>query len=132
MKQMNWLELIEKVKEFDDGISFIVISAYRDFEYAQRACEIGAFSYLLKILYNNGANGKLTKYYDYNLYKGEYTLDKKEEILKLEGKLEDLREKLNKHVSINIIHNQAEYKELLSVSEKLDDVIVDYIKISCK
>lgn len=59
-------------------------------------------------------------------------MDKKEEILKLEGKLEDLREKLNKHVSINIIHNQAEYKELLSVSEKLDDVIVNYIKISCK
>lgn len=50
MKQMSGLMLIEKVKEFDDSISFIVISAYRDFEYAQKACEIGAFSYLLKPL----------------------------------------------------------------------------------
>lgn len=48
MKQITGLMLIEKVKEFDDSILFIVISAYRDFEYAQKACEIGAFSYLLK------------------------------------------------------------------------------------
>ena len=50
MKQMSGLTLMEKVKAFDDSISFIVISAYRDFEYAQKACEIGAFSYLLKPL----------------------------------------------------------------------------------
>lgn len=50
MRQMSGLTLIERVKEFDESVSFIVISAYRDFEYAQKACEIGAFSYLLKPL----------------------------------------------------------------------------------
>ena len=48
MKHMDGLTLIEKVKEFDDSILFIMISAYTEFEYAQKACEIGAFSYLLK------------------------------------------------------------------------------------
>lgn len=48
MKQMTGLELMEQVKLFAPDILFVVISAYRDFEYAQKACEIGAFSYLVK------------------------------------------------------------------------------------
>lgn len=48
MKKMTGLDLIEHVRKFDQEVMFIVISAYRDFEYARKACEIGAFSYLLK------------------------------------------------------------------------------------
>jgi two-component system, response regulator YesN len=65
MKQMSGLTLMEKVKEFDNSISFIVISAYRDFEYAQKACEIGAFSYLLKPLDDDKLKDTMKAVYDY-------------------------------------------------------------------
>lgn len=48
MKQITGLMLMEQVKESNPEVLFVVVSAYRDFEYAQKACEIGAFSYLLK------------------------------------------------------------------------------------
>lgn len=48
MKKMDGLRLIEKVKAMDMKTNFVVISAYRDFEYAQKACQNGALSYLVK------------------------------------------------------------------------------------
>jgi len=65
MKQMTGLELIEKVKTLDASILFIVISAYRDFEYAQKACEIGAFSYMLKPLEEDKLKDTMKAVHDY-------------------------------------------------------------------
>lgn len=48
MKNMDGLELIKEVKAYEKNIEFIVISAFRDFEYAQQACQLSIFSYLLK------------------------------------------------------------------------------------
>lgn len=48
MKQITGLEVMEEIQKENKDCLFIVISAYRDFEYAQRACELGAFAYLLK------------------------------------------------------------------------------------
>lgn len=48
MKKMDGLTLIEKSKAAGWTTSFVVISAYRDFEYAQKACQNGALSYLVK------------------------------------------------------------------------------------
>lgn len=48
MKKMDGLELIERVKALDMKTNFVVISAYRDFEYAKKACQNGALSYLVK------------------------------------------------------------------------------------
>lgn len=50
MRQMSGLELIEQIRGMEKEILCIIISAYRDFHYAQRACELGAFTYLLKPL----------------------------------------------------------------------------------
>ncbi|MCI8893356.1 MAG: response regulator [Lachnospiraceae bacterium] len=50
MKGMSGLELICRLKEKNDDLLYVVISAYRDFSYAQKACELGAFTYLLKPL----------------------------------------------------------------------------------
>ena len=48
MKQMTGLELMEMVKPYDESIYWIIISAYRDFDYAKDACSLGALRYLLK------------------------------------------------------------------------------------
>lgn len=48
MKKISGLELIERTRLSHPDIKFVVISAYRDFEYARRACQEGALSYLVK------------------------------------------------------------------------------------
>ena len=48
MKQITGLMVMEEIQKEDMECLFIVISAYRDFEYAQQACDLGAFAYLLK------------------------------------------------------------------------------------
>lgn len=50
MKKITGLMVIEEIKKTDMEVTplFIVLSAYRDFSYAQHACELGAFAYLLK------------------------------------------------------------------------------------
>ncbi len=42
------LEAIEKIREIDKECKIIIISGYGEFEYAQKALELGVFSYLLK------------------------------------------------------------------------------------
>lgn len=48
MKQVSGLMLMEEVQRRGLNCLFIVLSAYRDFEYAKQACDLGAFAYLLK------------------------------------------------------------------------------------
>lgn len=49
MKQMTGLQVMEEInKDMENECLFIILSAYKDFEYAQQACELGAFAYLLK------------------------------------------------------------------------------------
>ncbi|MSS63414.1 response regulator [Lachnospiraceae bacterium WCA-693-APC-MOT-I] len=48
MKKVSGLELIERTKCSHPEIKFVVVSAYRDFEYARQACQNGALSYLVK------------------------------------------------------------------------------------
>lgn len=48
MKQITGLNVMEEIQKEEMDCLFIVLSAYRDFEYAKAACELGAFAYLLK------------------------------------------------------------------------------------
>lgn len=50
MKKITGLMVIEEIKKLGLDCVFIVLSAYRDFEYAQHACDLGAFAYMLKPL----------------------------------------------------------------------------------
>lgn len=48
MKQISGLVVMEEIKKEKIECQFVVLSAYRDFEYAKQACDLGAFAYLLK------------------------------------------------------------------------------------
>lgn len=48
MKKVSGLDVMKEIKGQGLSCLFVVLSAYRDFEYAQSACNLGAFDYLLK------------------------------------------------------------------------------------
>lgn len=48
MKQVSGLMVMEEIQKTELDPVFIVLSAYRDFNYAQQACDLGAYAYLLK------------------------------------------------------------------------------------
>ncbi|MFC0524881.1 response regulator [Pontibacillus salicampi] len=48
MPKMNGLHFIEKVRETNQHVKFIIISGYDEFEYAQRALRNGVVDFLLK------------------------------------------------------------------------------------
>lgn len=48
MPEMDGLSFTEKIKERNEEIKVILLTGYAEFEYAQKAIELGAFEYLLK------------------------------------------------------------------------------------
>lgn len=48
MKKMDGITLMERAKNISPNIHFVVLSAYKDFEYAQKACALGALEYIVK------------------------------------------------------------------------------------
>lgn len=48
MPGLNGLEMISKIKEFNFNCKIIILTGFRDFEYAQEAVKLGAFRFLLK------------------------------------------------------------------------------------
>ena len=48
MKKVSGLQVMEEIEKEKINCLFVVLSAYRDFEYAKQACDLGAFAYLLK------------------------------------------------------------------------------------
>ena len=47
MPEMDGLSFTEKIKERNEEIKVILLTGYAEFEYAQKAIELGAFEYLL-------------------------------------------------------------------------------------
>lgn len=61
MPGLTGLELIEKAKQAYPDVSFIVMSGYTDFQYAQTALRFGVWDYLLKPLKKTEVNQALRK-----------------------------------------------------------------------
>ena len=50
MPIMDGLEFIKRVRQHNDGVKIIILSAYGEFDYAQKAIDLGVSAYLLKPL----------------------------------------------------------------------------------
>lgn len=74
MNQMTGLELMEQSLAIFSDITFIVMSAYRDFDYAKEACHLGAYTYLLKPLKEETLQETMLSAYDYCTQQQEYSL----------------------------------------------------------
>jgi YesN/AraC family two-component response regulator len=61
MPLLNGLELIEKIREVDENIDIIIISAYTYTEYLLRAIELNLVSYLAKPIQRNKLEDTLLK-----------------------------------------------------------------------
>lgn len=61
MPQMDGMELIEKSMNANPALKVIVISGYREFEYAQKAIQFGVGSYLVKPVNEAALNDNLKK-----------------------------------------------------------------------
>lgn len=48
MKKMDGIMLMEQAKRSAPNTHFVVLSAYRDFDYAKKACALGALEYIVK------------------------------------------------------------------------------------
>ena len=61
MPKMNGLDLIGRSRELGKKIKFIVISGYKEFEYAHRALQYGVDDYLLKPINKDELNKVMDK-----------------------------------------------------------------------
>lgn len=64
MPRMNGLDLVRMTKESNPGVRFVIISGYKEFEYAHKALQYGVNDYLLKPINEHELNqvmDKLTK-----------------------------------------------------------------------
>ena len=48
MRRMSGLELVEKIREYDDALPIIIVSGYSEFSYAQTALRFGVTDYFVK------------------------------------------------------------------------------------
>ena len=71
MPEIDGIELIEIVKKEVPSASFVIVSAYRDFEIARQACKNEVSDYLIKPLDKNEVKTTLTALYDKLLKKNE-------------------------------------------------------------
>ena len=78
MPKINGLDLICMTRELKKSIKFVVISGYKEFEYAHRALQYGVDDYLLKPITENELNKVLKKIC------GQFELIEKETKEKLE------------------------------------------------
>lgn len=61
MPGLNGVELMRKARENGIKVDFILVSGYRDFEYARSAVQLGALDYLLKPINREELNRVLEK-----------------------------------------------------------------------
>ncbi len=141
MPQISGLELIQRAQKIKEDLFFIVISGYKEFDYAHKALEFGVENYLLKPVDEDELNQVLEKI--------NVKMDQKDV---LENKVKQIVAKGNKIIRRDFLRNiidqsverieepidfkgncyraidiKCDYTNYANRSEKQDRLLVDYI-----
>lgn len=104
MPKINGLDLICMTRELKKSIKFVVISGYKEFEYAHRALQYGVDDYLLKPINENELNKVLKKIC------GQFELIEKEikEKLELQETVAESKQIIRRDFLNNIIEQDGQ------------------------
>ncbi|WP_342757524.1 response regulator [Kineothrix sedimenti] len=118
MPKVNGLDLIRMIKEKDEPVKFIVISGYKEFEYAHKALQYGVSDYLLKPIKEEELN-KVLKRIQEELIKSHLKQDK-------EGKIERAITTSVQIIKSNLLNNIIEQTDALSVDEMQEEYNLEF------
>lgn len=118
MPKVNGLDLIRMIKEKDEPVKFIVISGYKEFEYAHKALQYGVSDYLLKPIKEEELN-KVLKRIQEELIKSHLKQDK-------EGKIERAITTSVQIIKSNLLNNIIEKTDDLSVDEMQEEYNLEF------
>ena len=117
MPGLDGLEIVRKTREMNSKTSFIIVSGYKHFEYAQNALRYGVEEYLVKPINKEELNGILIRLRDRHLENnGRLESDKL-----IKSQLERSREKLRKQ----FINSMVFEPEKL-IHRDLDEINAEY------
>ena len=109
MPQMDGIQLIEKLRKDNRDISFIIISGYDEFTYAQSAMRLDVSDYLLKPFLPQQLADVLLKVKD--------SIDRRRNFFNnirvLQNKLEESMPILRERFFVDLVTNQLSYEEIL-------------------
>ncbi|NLJ89404.1 MAG: response regulator [Clostridiales bacterium] len=131
MPKCDGLELVEKTKEHRIETSFVIISGYDDFKYAQRAIQYGVKNYLLKPINLDEFNKIITELRDSILE--EYRQETLELISKKKQKVDSMTLKniflsrfiQNEYKSMDEINKHVENYDVKIKNEPLQVVVFE-------
>ena len=104
MPGLNGLEVIRMAKEINPSIEFIVVSGFKQFDYAKEALQYGVSNYLLK-----PANRKeLTYTLNQIKNRSEKKVEKEREVKRISETAERNKKRLRKDILFQILSNQVE------------------------
>lgn len=119
MKKITGLMVIEEIKKTGIDCMFIVLSAYRDFSYAQQACELGAFAYLLKPIEDDKLQETMEGAYKTYMQQ----LQSAEKIQSWEKMVKNESEGFLQVIIQKYLQNKISHEKLEQVFSTVDDVI---------
>lgn len=118
MPKVNGLDLIRMAKEKNAQIKFVVISGYKEFEYAHRALQYGVNDYLLKPIEEEELNKVLVRISE-ELTDSSLKKNK-------EGQLEKTITTSVQIIKSNLLSNIIEHADTLSMDEMQEEYNLEF------
>lgn len=107
MPRINGLDMINMAKESHGNIKFVVVSGYKEFEYAHRALQYGVDDYILKPVNEEELNKVLRKIYNELVISEEQYKERQ----KMKETLSESRQIIKRDFLKNIIEQETEFEE---------------------
>lgn len=107
MPRINGLDMISRVKQNNEDVKFVVVSGYKEFEYAHRALQYGVDDYILKPVNAEVLNKVLKKIYNELLNREVQHRERQE----MKETFSESRQIIKRDFLKNIIEQEAEIGE---------------------